>query len=445
MSKQERAVKIVATLQKYGFEAYFVGGAVRAILMGLKPRDYDIVTSANPEKIEKIFPNHHRTGKQFGVMLVDFPEGNFEIATFRTEKGYADKRRPDQVEWTDARADVLRRDFTINALLYDPIRDKVLDFIDGARDLKLKLIRFVGNPHLRVNEDPVRILRAIRLKNELGFQYDQETYRAIVKHKKEIRHVAQERITHELNLMFGHASRQLALLDLDRTGLLKTLLPEVEALKGVPQPQNFHQEGDVFDHIIKAIGALPADAPAFLTWAVLLHDIAKPKLLSLINKDGEPQIVTYKHAQLGAQLAQKILQRLRLPRYEIETICWIIEHHLSLKKIEDMRPARRETYLLDPRFPWLLELHRADALGAIPQNLSLYHHNLKLYQQMKAVHEHAKKTTPPPLLNGYDLQRELGLEPGPKIGELLEQIRDAQLSGEISQRDEAIAWAKRLL
>lgn len=287
------------------------------------------------------------------------------------------------------------------------------------------------------------MLRAIRFKNSLGFQYDKNSYIAIRKLVTQIEHIAKERVGQELQLMMAHSSRLQCIKDLDRIGLLKVLLPEIDLLKGVPQPKQFHQEGDVYDHSLKALGTLKPDAPAFLAWATLLHDVAKAELVTYPSKTGD-RIRTEGHAKRSAQIARELLNRFRYPRVEIEAVVWIIAHHMSLKNIDKLRPSKREAYILDPKFPWLLELHHADAAGAIPQDLSLYNQALNIYQKMKAEHKYEKMNNPSPLVNGYDITRELQIDPGPIVGEILEKIRDAQLSGKVKTKHEALKLAKTL-
>lgn len=445
MLRQKRAIEIVNKLRLQGFVGYFVGGSVRDLLLKRTPKDYDLVTDATPDEVAKIFPKHHAIGRKFGVLTAIFPEGTYEIATFRAEKTYEDKRRPKEVFWTHAREDISRRDFTVNGLLYDPIANKVVDYVHGQRDLELRVIRFIGHAKKRIQEDPVRILRAVRLKNKLRFQYDPTTYRALTALSAELKHVSLERVRDELNLMLSQASRLTALQDLDRIGALKILLPEIDALKGVPQPIDYHQEGDVYDHTLRALASLETYSPSFLIWAVLLHDSGKPTTLSYKQVHGKPTITTNHHAEVSAEIAEQVLRRLHFSASETDTIAWMIRHHMSLKDIEQMRPVRQEAYVLDPRFPWLLELHKADALGAKPIDLSLYARDLKLYEGMKQRRLAAIKLSPTPLLNGHILQSELALMPGPMLGELLEEVRNAQLQGLIRTPNEAIEYARALI
>lgn len=443
MSTAQDAAAVVATLRSGGFEAYWVGGCVRDVLLGRTPKDFDVATAATPEDIERLFPDHHPVGKAYGVMLVRVPSGTVEVATYRTEAGYSDRRRPDQVQWSTAQGDVLRRDFTVNGLLYDPATKEVIDYVEGQRDLSLGLIRAIGDPAVRFAEDPLRLLRALRLKNSLGFQYDQATYQALCANVERITHISNERIGSELTKMLGHPSRVQAVRDLDQVGLLELLLPEVVATKGTPQPREFHQEGDVFEHLLASLKALPADAPAFLAWSALLHDVAKPLVLRYPAPGSPGRITTYGHAKQSAAVARRILARLRQPATEIEVVVWLIAHHMSLAHIEQLRPAKREQFVLDPRFPWLLELHHADAAGALPVDLSMYNKNVALYKRMKAAHERETVSTPPRLLNGHDLI-ELGIPAGARIAELLEAVRNAQLEGKLTTKTEAIAYVRSL-
>lgn len=445
MSLMQRATQVVRTLQRVGHEAYFVGGSVRDLLLGRQPKDFDVATSALPEEVGRLFPDHVAVGKEYGVVMVKTDEGLVEVTTFRSERDYHDRRRPSTVDWADAEQDVQRRDFTINGLLLDPVTNEVRDFVDGQQDLQLKLIRTIGDPAERFHEDPLRMLRAVRLKNQLSFQFDKPTFDAIRTLKAQIQHVSAERVRDELSQMLDGPWRLQSLQDLDESGLLAEILPEVEALKGTPQPAQYHHEGDVFAHSLRAVGTLPSDAPLFLVWAVLLHDSGKPQTVAYEERGGEPIITTHDHARVSADIARTVLRRLKQPKTEIETVAWLIAHHMSLARIDQMRPARREAYVLDPRFSWLLELLKADASGTTPTDLSLYVADLKLLERMKVEHGRMQTDRPELLVDGHTLERELNLEPGPVIGQLLEQIRDAQLAGQLRTTDEALQFAKTLL
>ena len=445
---QKDALEIIEKLLATGYEAYFVGGTVRDILLNRPPHDIDIVTNAPPEVTRQLFPKHSPVGAKFGVVAVIVEAGIIEVATYRTEESYTDKRRPSKVSWSNLREDVIRRDFTINGLAYQPNTKEIVDYVDGQRDLGLQLIRAIGDPKERFGEDPVRMLRAIRLKNQLGFQYDLDTYKAIKSLAPEIKHVAAERIRVELDRMLADSSRINAIKDLDELGLLEILLPEVAKLHGAPQPREYHQEGDVFAHSLLAVQTLPDSAPLFLVWATLLHDVAKPEVLSYTPREGKMSIRTPDHAKRSAKIAGEIATRLRFSREDRETIMWLIEHHMSLVNIEKMRPAKRERYLLDSRFPWLLELHRADVLGRIfrgkPKDLSIYQYDLELYSGMKKLHVESRQL-PRPILNGDDLILNHLLSPGPLIQLVLDEVRDAQLHGKITTKDEALSLARTII
>ncbi len=442
--KAKGAQWIVKLLEDQGFETYLAGGSVRDLLLGRSPKDYDIVTAATPEELDRLFPKILPVGRKFGISLVLDQGLQFEIATFRGEGSYSDQRRPDAVYWTSPKEDATRRDFTINALLYNPLSDEIFDYVDGLRDIEAKIVRFVGEPRQRVREDSLRMLRAVRLKNELGFQYDVASYRAIKQAASSIERISTERIVHELDRMWRSKNRATSLRELADLGLLASILPEIEALRGLPQPREYHHEGDVFEHTVRALAALPARVPTFLVWAVLFHDAGKAVTLAYPERDGD-RIRFDGHKSAGARLAREVGVRLHLPRTEIETIAWLVDHHMSLKGIDTLREAKRRRYLLDPRFRWLLELHRADASGTMPKDLSLYREVQKFYVDYRKLWQSEQKIgQPSPLVTGDDLQKNLGIPPGPLIGQLLGAVQEAQLERKIHTKREALALARHL-
>ncbi len=443
-TRYRAACALIDQLVRAGHEAYLVGGTVRDLLLKRAPHDYDIVTSAPPDVTQRLFPHHTTVGLPFGVVGVVIGTDVIDVATAREETDYRDRRRPSRVRWSSLDADVRRRDFTVNGLLLDPASHEVVDHVDGRRDLALGLIRTIGEPANRFHEDPLRLLRAARLKNELVFQYDPATYRAMAPLAAEVAHVAPERIRTELDRMWALPSRAEALSDLDALGLLAVVLPEVAALHGVPQPRRYHREGDVFAHTHAALAALPKEAPLTLVWATLLHDVAKPAVLAFEPSETDRGIRTPAHAERSAELARAILDRLHCTKLDRETVTWLIAHHMSLKDIEAMRPVKRERYLTHPDFPLLLELHRADVLGTDPSDLSLYEHDLALYRAMQ--HAHGLATVQaPPLVTGSQLMDELGLPESDRIGWLLDELRDAQLRGQVTTRQAALILARRLI
>jgi poly(A) polymerase len=245
-SKRQLAAQIVTKLRKNGYEAYFVGGCVRDLVLKRRPSDYDIATSAIPEQIEAIFPKTIPVGKAFGVMIVRSGGHSFEVATFREDHGYQDGRRPNRVEFSIAREDVARRDFTVNGLFYDPVKDEVLDWVGGREDAQKKLIRTIGDPKRRFEEDKLRLIRAVRFAANLDFDIEQKTLKAIQSMASQIKTVSAERIRDELIKMMSGPNPEQAIRWMDQTGLLEVVLPEVAVLKGIEQPKEFHPEGDVF-------------------------------------------------------------------------------------------------------------------------------------------------------------------------------------------------------
>lgn len=438
------SINIIKKLRSAGFEAYWAGGCVRDFLLGKDPKDFDIVTSAKPEEIKKIFNKTIEIGKQFGVIVAIINNKHFEIATYRSEGKYSDRRRPDNVFWSNAKEDALRRDFTINGMFYDPINKKVIDYVGGQVDLKNKIIKFIGNPNDRIKEDHLRIIRAIRFKNTLKFTFDKRTFEAIKNNAYLVESVSNERIRDELNKMLVHSTRANSLLDLKETGVLKYILPEVEKTIGVPQPDQFHHEGDVFIHTVWALKSLPAKTSITLVWSVLLHDVGKPSTISL-PKSKYDRIRFNKHVKFSAGIASKISRRLKFPNTERELIVWLVKNHMMIGDIPKMALAKQRRWLMDPRFPWLLRLNKADALGSDPRNLSLYNKNLKLYESAKKLHEiELKKPKFRLLVNGSDIMRELQLDSSPKIGKLLKVVEDAQLEGKVKNKNEAIKYLKNV-
>lgn len=430
------SIEIIKKFKKAGFQAYWAGGCVRDILLGIKPKDFDIVTNAKPEEIEKIMGHTIPVGKQFGVVIAVRNGHHFEVATFRSDSSYSDGRRPDAVIFTNAEEDAKRRDFTINGMFYDPTSDKVYDYVGGQKDLDARLIRFIGKPHERILEDHLRILRAIRLKNVLNFQYEPETYRAISKHASLlIDKVSPERVRDELNKILCSKYAVNAFQDLEDTKVLKIILPEIEKMKGIAQPYEYHQEGDVWNHAMQSLASLPEDAPLTLRWATLLHDVGKPDTFKLAER-----IRFDTHDRKSRDIAWKILMRLHFSRKFIDEVCWLIEHHMIVLPLIKMPQGRRVHWFHQPYFKHLLALFESDARGTTPQHL-------ELIEQIKRMYEETMKKTPKlpkPLLHGEDIMPLFNLKPSKKVGFLLRKIREMQLAGELKTKKQAIAWLKKL-
>lgn len=436
MSLRTTATEIVRRLQNAGFEAYWVGGCVRDVLLHRDPEDYDVATAAAPHEIERLFPHNASVGRHFGVVLV-LEEGNqFEVATFRSEADYADGRHPEKVTFSNAAADARRRDFTVNGLFYDPVREQTYDWVGGEADLRSRILRTIGDPDARFTEDHLRLLRAVRLAAQLGFEIEPATRAALQRHAASIQRVSAERVRDELLKLFRppHAARGLDLLR--ESGLMGEVLPEISATITCEQSPDYHPEGSVYNHVRRMLELLPADASPALPWAVLLHDVAKPLTGSRDPVTGT--IHFYGHEKTGADLADAILRRLRFPRRQAEDIVHAVRYHMQFKDVPGMRKATVRRLILRPTFPLELELHRLDCLGS--------HGGLEIYESLvrEAAELKRRPEMAPPLLTGSDLLA-LGMEPGPALGALLREARDKQLQEELRSAEEARAWAAERL
>ena len=430
---EQTSLKIVRILQDAGHQAYWAGGCVRDMLLGKEPKDYDIATSATPDQIEDLLEKTIPIGKEFGVILAIEGDHQFEVATFRSDSGYSDGRRPDAILFTHAEDDATRRDFTINGIFCDPISKKIYDYVDGQADLKEKLIRFIGDPHERILEDHLRILRAIRFKNTLEFQYHPDTYHAITTHAKLADKVSGERMRDELNKMLLSDHAEDALEDLLETGVLKEVLPEVYAMKGVAQPTEYHHEGDVWAHAKQSLNSLSKYASIQLRWATFLHDVGKPMTFKL-----KERIRFDHHAQEGAKIAHNILRRLAFSRKDIGHITWVIEHHMMLPQLLDMPLGRQRHWFFLPGFKDLLAVFEADIAGTDPARYDLYTRVLEAYNDTL---EKMPKV-PKPLLSGNEIMELLKLKPGKKVGEIAEELREKQLGHELTTKKQATDWLK---
>jgi poly(A) polymerase len=453
-STRDTATAIVRRLQAGHFSAFWVGGCVRDFLLGREPGDYDIATSALPEQIEQLFKRTVAVGRKFGVMLVVEEEHQFQIATFRAEADYRDGRHPETVSFGDARADALRRDFTINGLFYDPVAEKLHDWVGGEADLKRGIIRTIGAAEERFAEDHLRLLRALRLAAQLGFQIEPRTFDALRANAARIKTVSAERVRDELIKLFAPgwspsfslsrstlkrelqpaAARGLELLH--DSGLLEHILPELAATITCEQSPDFHPEGTVFEHLKLMLSHLPSDAHPLLPWAVLMHDIAKPLTASRDPTTGS--IHFYEHEKIGAKMAEEILERLRFPRKQIEEVASAVRHHMQFKDAMQMRKATLRRLLLRDTFPLELQLHRLDCLGSHGR---LDVHGFLLEQATELAKQPEIR---PPLLTGDDLIK-LGMRPGPAMGKLLAEIREKQLQDELKTKAAARKWAKQKL
>ncbi len=427
LTKYRMAAEIVRTLKEAGHQAYFVGGCVRDLVMGKPPQDFDVATSAHPEEIGRLFKRMIPVGAKFGVMLVMKGPHPFEVATFRTDIGYKDGRHPERVVFTSSKEDALRRDFTVNGLFFDPLKKRVIDYVKGQEDIRRRMIRAIGDPVKRFQEDRLRMLRAIRFTVNLEFSIDPETFRAVCKEAAQITEVSHERIRDELVKLFTgpHPGKGLALLD--ESGLLSVLLPEVAKMKGVPQPPEFHPEGDVFIHTQMVLDQLKNPSAA-LAFGALLHDVGKPatfKVADRIRFDG--------HDRVGAHMARAICHRLRFPNAETDAIVELVGNHMRFKDVRQMRLSTLKRFLASPTFGEELKLHRVDCLAS--------HGDLTNWRFLKGKLKALppKELRPKPLIDGDDLL-ELGFSQGPRIGVILRAVEEQQLEGRLTSRAQALAW-----
>jgi poly(A) polymerase len=441
------AIAIIQNLRQQGFQAYLVGGCVRDLLLKREPADYDIATSATPAEVMEIFPDTYAVGAQFGVVLVPLPLEHrtagaeswsaktqaVEVATFRSDLGYSDGRRPDEVRFSqDPREDVARRDFTINGMMLDPVTGEVLDFVGARKDLEQKLIRTIGDPEQRFSEDKLRMLRAIRFAARFEYETEAETLLAIRRLAREIQVVSHERVRDELTKMLteGHARR--AFLLLDESGLLREVLPEVSAMKGVAQPPEFHPEGDVFVHTLLLLQNLPQPCPLTLAWGALLHDVGKPATFRLapdrIRFDG--------HVEVGVKIAEAICERLRFSNYDAAQVLALVQNHMRFGHATRMKESTLRKFIRMPGFDEHMALHRADSLAS--------HGNLSTYDfiRQKLAETPPEKIRPLALVTGNDLIA-AGYAPGPRFREILEAVEDAQLEGRLVSHTEALEFVQR--
>lgn len=467
LSRQfEAALRIVETLRTEGHQAYLAGGCVRDLLLGRTPVDYDVATSATPDIVLKLFPRTFAVGAHFGVVLVadetldeippqeDAPGAAprysvTEVATFRSDGVYTDGRRPDTVRYTtSAEEDVRRRDFTINGLLLDPLRaggaldrllsdpatlrGAVLDHVGGLADLDAGVIRAIGEPRRRFEEDQLRLLRAVRFAARFSFALDPATQAAIRSLAARITTVSRERIRDEITKMLTEGRARRAFELLDETDLLVQVLPEISRMKGVAQPPQFHPEGDVWVHTLLLLEQLEPGSPCTLVWGALLHDVGKPPTY----REAPDRIRFDGHVDVGVAIGADICRRFRFSNDDTRQILALIENHMRIADAPRMKDSTLKRFFRLPCFEEHLALHKMDCLAA--------HGNLDIYdfvsERFRALPE--EEVRPKPLLTGDDLIA-AGYSPGPQFKEMLQTVEDAQLDGAINSREEALALIRQ--
>jgi poly(A) polymerase len=441
------AISILQALRQQGFQAYLAGGCVRDLLLKREAADYDIATSATPTQVMEIFFDTYAVGAQFGVVLVPLPEEQrasndenslpkaraVEVATFRSDLGYSDGRRPDEVRFSqDPREDVARRDFTINGMMLDPVSGEVLDFVGGRKDLDDGIIRAIGDAGRRLAEDKLRMLRAIRFAARFEYVIEATTLAAIHSHAHEIGVVSRERVRDELTKMLIDEHARRAFLLLDESGLLEEVLPEIAIMKGVAQPPEFHPEGDVFAHTLLLLDNLPHPCPATLAWGALLHDVGKPATFRVA-----PDRIRFdNHVDVGVKIAEEICARLRFSNDDAAQVLALVDNHMRFGHVSRMKESTLKKFLRMPKFDEHLALHRADSLAS--------HRHLSTYDfiRTKLVEIPPEKIQPIPLISGDDLIA-AGYAPGPRFREILEAVEDRQLEERLLSRDGALEFVRQ--
>jgi poly(A) polymerase len=393
--KPDTAIEIIGELRRRGHEAYLVGGCVRDMVMKIEPADYDIATSAKPEEIVKIFPRTESIGAQFGVILVIHRGHPFEVATFRSDEAYVDGRRPTGVVFTNARQDVLRRDFTINGLLFDPMTGEVIDYVGGQGDIQAKLVRAIGDARARFDEDKLRILRAIRFGARLGYEIEPVTWQAVCEMAPKIHQVSSERIREELTriLTEDQAARGIRLLE--ESGLRSEILPEV----------------DWTSHIERSLAFVKQGVQEDFAMAVLLHHTALPAV-------------------------DRIVERLKFSRAEMHHIHALVENLPQFSKVRQMSVSALKRFFRLNRFEDHVDLARIHLMAAA-EDLS----NLN-YVLQKRAEWGERDIFPEPVITGEDLISE-GFLPGPLFKEILTHVEDEQLEGRLVDRRGALEFVHR--
>ena len=431
MDDRERAARrICEVLDAAGYRALLAGGCVRDMLLRAPPKDYDIATSARPEEVARLFRRTVNVGAAFGVQKVLLREGEFEVTTFRHDGPYEDGRHPAYVEFTSEEEDARRRDFTVNALFLDPKTAEVVDYVNGQADLRAGIIRTVGDPHERFEEDYLRLMRAVRFAARLDYEIEPETFRAIQDLAPKVQRTSKERIRDEITKMLLEGGARRAFELMNATGLLEQVLPEVAQMKGVEQPPEYHPEGDVWTHtllLLEELDRIP-EKTATLAYGSLLHDVGKP-----VTQTFEDRIRFNLHDKVGARMSEDICKRLRFSNADTERVTWLVEQHMRLAAAPDMRESKLKRFVREPGFVELLELHRLDCLSS--------HRKLDIYEWLQQYIANLKpeETRPAPLLTGNDLI-EMGYKPGPLFKEILGAVEDAQLEGALTSGEEARAY-----
>lgn len=432
-TQKDLALSSARVLREAGHTVYFAGGAVRDQLLGKEPKDYDLATSATPSQVRALFPKSDAVGEHFGVIIVKGEGEMIEVATFRTDGSYKDGRRPESVEFSSPEEDARRRDFTINGLFQDPTSGEIIDHVGGRADLEARVLRAIGDPIKRFEEDALRLMRAVRFAVTTGFEIESQTLAALHACAPLLAQISPERIRDEFSKILVAPDRARGIDLLTETGLAREFLPELYDLQGCEQPPQWHPEGDVFVHTRIALSLL--ESPSLhLALSVLLHDIGKPATQTW---DDEAKRFRFNgHDRVGAGMAEKILKRLRYSNHTIDEVSFMVSRHMKFMHVKDMRTSKLKRFMSADTFPQELELHRVDcdSSNGFRDNFDFLHEKREEFANAPLI--------PEPLLNGRDLITEFDLPSGPKMGEILRAVQTEQLEGRLVDRDGALAFVK---
>ena len=429
----------VATAQRLldaGHTTYFAGGCVRDNLLGKEPKDYDIATAATPTQVQSLFPKSDAIGEHFGVILVKEKPAAFEIATFRNDGSYKDGRHPESVTFSSPEEDAQRRDFTVNGLFQHPQTGEIIDFVGGQADLQSKVLRAIGDPVKRFQEDALRLLRAIRFATVLNFEIEPSTWTAIEDNAHLLEKISTERIRDEFTRILIAPDKARGFDLLTQSGLMRYIVPEVYDLIGCEQPPQWHPEGDVYTHTRIMLEMLKGEITPELSLAVLLHDIAKPATYTFDQAD--QRIRFNGHDRVGAEMAEVILRRLRYSNKTTEDVTVMVRNHMNFMNVQNMRTAKVKRFMARPTFEQEMELHRVDCASSngLTENYD--------FLREKAREFAAEPLIPKPLVTGKDLI-DLGLRPGPDFKAILNTIETEQLEGKLKSREEALQFLQGLI
>jgi tRNA nucleotidyltransferase/poly(A) polymerase len=413
----EAAFAVCEKILDAGEECYWIGGAVRDMMLGKIPKEIDIATSALPEKIEKLFPRSDVSAALLGTVIVSLQGEVFEITTFREDDAASDGRHPESVKFGSKEKDAERRDATINAMYWNPVSREFFDPCGGEADIRA-----------------LRILRMVRLRATINGQYEPKTYKALAKKAELTKILSGTRILEELEKLLKTDRPHVGLEDLWELRVLEHTIPELHVCKGIAQPAEFHQEGDVWNHLLRCVSKFTEDHGPDVRLAALFHDIGKAQTFAI-----KERIRFDHHAEASADSTTEIFKRLQMPGERIKKLDWLIRHHMMMASFEKLTPERKAHWYFHPWFRELLELFWLDATGTDPGDYTYYDWIINDYNEFL----NARPRPPKPLLKGDEVMEILGVGPGAVVGEALKALHDAQIKKEVTTKEEAKEFLKQ--